>query len=149
MPFIIFVANKNFIFKNISIKNTLSSQNIGSYESQKREKIHISYFVHPRKISLTESRGSRSFFILKSTNKQSCSGNLVVHGISKKKRTRKIVCTIALSQLMRRENRREMPPESHVGLFKLIKRAMKKTFISCTSQLSEGTYTYAISICGK
>ena len=36
------------------------------YESQKREKIHISYIVHPRKISLTESRGSRSFFILKS-----------------------------------------------------------------------------------
>ena len=36
------------------------------YESQKREKIHISYIVHPRKISLTESWGSRSFFILKS-----------------------------------------------------------------------------------
>ena len=36
------------------------------YESQKREKIHISYIVHPRKISLTESRGTRSFFILKS-----------------------------------------------------------------------------------
>ena len=36
------------------------------YESQKREKIHISYIVHPRKIPLTESRGSSSFFILKS-----------------------------------------------------------------------------------
>ena len=36
------------------------------YESRKREKIHISYIVHPRKISLTQSRGSSSFFILKS-----------------------------------------------------------------------------------
>ena len=36
------------------------------YESRKREKIHISYIVHPRKIPLTESRGSSSFFILKS-----------------------------------------------------------------------------------
>ena len=36
------------------------------YESQKREKIHIFYIVHLIKISPTESRGSRSFFILKS-----------------------------------------------------------------------------------
>ena len=35
------------------------------YESQKREKIHISYIVHPRKISLTESRGSSSFLYQK------------------------------------------------------------------------------------
>ena len=36
------------------------------YESQKREKIHISYIVHPRKISLTESRGNGRFFMSKS-----------------------------------------------------------------------------------
>ena len=66
LPFIIFVANRNFIFINISIKIPFRAKTLVPYESQKREKIHISYIVHPRKISLTESRGSRSFFILKS-----------------------------------------------------------------------------------
>ena len=66
LPFIIFVANRNFIFINISIKIPFRAKTLVPYESQKREKIHISYIVHPRNISLTESRGSRSFFILKS-----------------------------------------------------------------------------------
>ena len=66
LPFIIFVANRNFIFKNISIKIPFRAKTLVPYESRKREKIHISYIVHPRKISLAESRGSRSFFILKS-----------------------------------------------------------------------------------
>ena len=66
LPFIIFVANRNFIFKNISIKIPFWAKTLVPYESQKREKIHISYIMHPRNISLTESRGSSSFFILKS-----------------------------------------------------------------------------------
>ena len=66
LPFIIFVANRNFIFKNISIKIPFRAKTLVPYESQKREKIHISYIMHPRNISLTESRGSSSFFILKS-----------------------------------------------------------------------------------
>ena len=66
LPFIIFVANRNFIFINISIKIPFRAKTLVPYESRKREKIHISYIVHPRKISLTESMGSRSFFILKS-----------------------------------------------------------------------------------
>ena len=66
LPFIIYVANRNFTFKNISIKIPFRAKTLVPYESQKREKIHISYIVHPRNISLTESRGSSSFFILKS-----------------------------------------------------------------------------------
>ena len=66
LPFIIFVANRNFIFINISIKIPFRAKTLVPYESQKREKIHISYIMHPRNISLTESRGSSSFFILKS-----------------------------------------------------------------------------------
>ena len=66
LPFIIFVANRHFIFKNISIKIPFRAKTLVPYESQKREKIHISYIMHPRNISLTESRGSSSFFILKS-----------------------------------------------------------------------------------
>ena len=66
LPFIIFVANRNFIFINISIKIPFRAKTLVPYESRKREKIHISYIVHPRKIPLTESRGSSSFFILKS-----------------------------------------------------------------------------------
>ena len=66
LHFIIFVANRNFIFVNILIKIPFQAKTLVLYESQKREKIHISYIVHPRDISLTESRGSSSFFILKS-----------------------------------------------------------------------------------
>ena len=65
LPFIIFVANRNFIFINISIKLPFRAKTLVPYESQKREKIHISYIVHPRNISLTESRGSSSFFYSK------------------------------------------------------------------------------------
>ena len=66
LPGIIVVTSTNFIFKNILVKVPFWAKTMVPYESQKREKIHISYIVHPRKISLTESRGSRSFFILKS-----------------------------------------------------------------------------------
>ena len=66
VAFIIFMANRNFIFKNISIKIPFRAKMLVPYESRKREIIHISYIVHPRNISLTESRGSSSFFILKS-----------------------------------------------------------------------------------
>ena len=66
LPFIIYVANRNFTFKNISIKIPFRAKTFVPYESQKREKIHISYTMHPRNISLTESRGSSRFFILKS-----------------------------------------------------------------------------------
>ena len=66
LPFIIYVANRNFTYKNISIKIPFRAKTLVPYESQKREKIHISYIMHPRNISLTESRGSSSFFILKS-----------------------------------------------------------------------------------
>ena len=66
LPGIILVTSTNFILKNILVKVPFWAKTIVPYESQKREKIHISYIVHPRKISLTESRGSRSFFILKS-----------------------------------------------------------------------------------
>ena len=61
LPFIIFVANSNFIFINILIKIPFRAKTLVPYESQKREKNHISYIVHPRNISLTESRGSSSF----------------------------------------------------------------------------------------
>ena len=66
LPGIILVTSRNFILKNILVKVPFWAKTMVPYESQKREKIHISYIVHPRKISLTESRGSRSFFILKS-----------------------------------------------------------------------------------
>ena len=66
LPFIIFVANSNFVFKNISIKMPFWAKTLVPYESRKREKIHISYIMHPKNISLTESRGSSSFFIVKS-----------------------------------------------------------------------------------
>ena len=66
LPGIILVTSTNFILKNILVKVPFWAKTMVPYESQKREKIHISYIVHPRKISLTESRGSRSFFILKS-----------------------------------------------------------------------------------
>ena len=66
LPGIILVTNTNFIFKNILVKVPFWVKTSVPYESQKREKIHISYIIHPRTISLTESRGSRSFFILKS-----------------------------------------------------------------------------------
>ena len=66
MPGIILVTSTNFILKNIFVKVPFWAKMMVPYESQKREKIHISYIVHPRKISLTESRGTRSFFILKS-----------------------------------------------------------------------------------
>ena len=66
LPGIILVTSTNFILKNILVKVPFWAKTIVPYESQKREKIHISYIVHPRKISLTESRGSRSFFIIKS-----------------------------------------------------------------------------------
>ena len=66
MPGIILVTSTNFILKNILVKVPFWAKTMVPYESQKREKIHISYIVHPRNISLTESRGSSSFFILKS-----------------------------------------------------------------------------------
>ena len=66
LPGIILVTNTNFIFKNILGKVSFWAKTLVPYESRKREKIHISYIVHLRKISLAESRGSRSFFILKS-----------------------------------------------------------------------------------
>ena len=66
LPGIILVTNTNFIFKNILVKVPFWVKTSVPYESRKREKIHISYIVHLRKISLSESRGSRSFFILKS-----------------------------------------------------------------------------------
>ena len=66
LPGIILVTNTNFIFKNILVKVPFWAKTLDPYESQKREKNCISYIVHPRKISLTESRGSSSFFILKS-----------------------------------------------------------------------------------
>ena len=66
LPGIILVTSTNVILKNILVKVPFWAKTMVPYESQKREKIHISYIVHPRKISLTESRGSRSFFILKS-----------------------------------------------------------------------------------
>ena len=61
LPGIILVTSTNFILKNILVKVPFWAKTMVPYESQKREKIHISYIVHPRKISLTESRGSRSF----------------------------------------------------------------------------------------
>ena len=66
LPDIILVTSINFILKNILVKVPFWAKTMVPYESWKREKIHISYIVHPRKISLTESRGSKSFFILKS-----------------------------------------------------------------------------------
>ena len=66
LPGIILVTGTNFIVKNILVKVPFWAKTLVPYESRKREKIHISYIMHPRKISLTESRGSRSFFILKS-----------------------------------------------------------------------------------
>ena len=66
LPGIILVNSTNFILKNILVKVPFWAKTMVPYESRKREKIHISYIVHRRKISLTESRGSRSFFILKS-----------------------------------------------------------------------------------
>ena len=66
LPGIILVTSINFILKYILVKVPFWAKTMVPYESQKREKIHISYIVHPRKIWLTESRGSRSFFILKS-----------------------------------------------------------------------------------
>ena len=62
----ILVTNTNSIFKNILVKVPFWSKTSVPYESWKREKNHISYIIHPRTISLAESRGSRSFFILKS-----------------------------------------------------------------------------------
>ena len=53
-------------FKKILVKVPFWAKTMVPYESRKREKIHISYIIHPRTISLTESRGSKSFFILKS-----------------------------------------------------------------------------------
>ena len=61
LPGIILVTSTNFILKNILVKVPFWAKTMVPYESQKRERIHISYIVHPRKISLTESRGSRSF----------------------------------------------------------------------------------------
>ena len=66
LPGIILVTSTNFILKNILVKVPFRVEMMDPYESQKREKIHISYIMHPRTILLTESRGSRSFFILKS-----------------------------------------------------------------------------------
>ena len=66
LPGIILVTSTNFISKNTLVKVPFWAKTIVPYESKKREKIHISYIVHLRKISLTESRGSRSFFIIKS-----------------------------------------------------------------------------------
>ena len=66
LPGIILVTSTNFIFKNILVKVPFWAETMVPNESQKREKIHISYIMHPRKNSRTESRGSRSFFILKS-----------------------------------------------------------------------------------
>ena len=66
LPGIILVTSTNFIWKNVLVKVPFWAKTMVPYESRKREKIHISYIVHPRKISLTESRGSRSFFIIKS-----------------------------------------------------------------------------------
>ena len=66
LPGINLVTNTNFILKNILVKVPFWAKTMVPYESQKKEKIHISYILHPRKISLTESRGSSSFFILKS-----------------------------------------------------------------------------------
>ena len=61
LPGIILVTNTNFILKNILLKVPFLAKTMVPYESRKREKIHISYIVHPRKIPLTESRGSSSF----------------------------------------------------------------------------------------
>ena len=66
LPGIILITSTNVILKNILVKVPFWAKTMVPYESQKREKIHISYIVYPRKILLTESRGSRSFFILKS-----------------------------------------------------------------------------------
>ena len=66
LPGIILVINTNFIFENILVKVPFLAKTLVPYESRKREKNRVSYIVHPRKISLTESRGSSSFFILKS-----------------------------------------------------------------------------------
>ena len=65
MPGIIVVTGTNFIRKNILVKVPFWAKTLVPYESWKREKIHISNIVHLRKILLTESRGSSSFFILK------------------------------------------------------------------------------------
>ena len=66
LPGIILVTSIDFILKNILVKVPFWAKTVVPYESWKREKIHISYVSYPRTISLTESRGSRSFFIPKS-----------------------------------------------------------------------------------
>ena len=66
LPGIILVTSTNFTLKNILVKVPFWAKMMVPYESQKREKIHISYIMHPRKISLTKSRGNKSFFYCKS-----------------------------------------------------------------------------------
>ena len=61
LPGIILVTSTNFISKN-----TLLSQNNGSlWKSEKRKNSYLLYRASEKKNSLTESRDSRSFFILK------------------------------------------------------------------------------------
>ena len=52
LPGIILVTSTNFILKNILVKVPFWAKTMVPYESRKREKIHISYIMHPRKISL-------------------------------------------------------------------------------------------------
>ena len=51
LPFIASMTNTNFIFKFTLLP----------YCKEKKQKIHYSKMVHPRKISFTESMGSNRF----------------------------------------------------------------------------------------